>query len=126
MTFNRCETGERMYFSFPAICKDDEHPCSFGEHTFVYQLCELYLFLEECNELYLSCESFISIYVLSYFSWYALFKEDNLATISIFPSCGLVFLINQHLFTFTVMVNNGMLLYSLYELNTAEFIRIVK
>jgi len=41
------------------------------------------------------------------------FKEDNPATIFIFPSRCLVFLINQHLLTFTVIVNVGTLYYSM-------------
>lgn len=49
MTFNECETGERMYFSFTAICEEDKHPSSFGEHTYINQFYEVYL-LDEFSD----------------------------------------------------------------------------
>jgi hypothetical protein len=54
MTCNRCETGEGMYFGFTAICKDNKHPGSIGEHTHVCQFCKYNIFLDGFKELYLS------------------------------------------------------------------------
>lgn len=41
--FYRCVAGEGVYLGFDAICKNNKHPSSFGEHACSINFFELYL-----------------------------------------------------------------------------------
>lgn len=97
MTFYRCVTGEGMYFSFDAVCKNNQHPSTFGEHTLSI-LCVIIKWL------------IASIYGTSMFCIISTFLKVHSSGHFHFVLPRVQSPVIQQLFTFAVMVKVEMLL----------------